>query len=173
MEQIFPSAWQGGKITAHPIEYTKKKFYRGSCMMKKKTFQKIFYWRDFSSKEKAYQACEAWIRHIFADNDAILNQYRFIEKDKVEVQLNYKGTKQYAIIDVNDLSIMEKYVWHASKGPRNTSFYMRTLARKQDTNRHNLFFHSLLYPEYSQIDHIGKYCSQSIINSINRWQWTK
>ena len=150
----FPSDWQGGKIFSNPVPVGKA--YRGSVYIKGRRNTKLFSWSRYESKEHAFQACSAWIHDLCLKNDLILNRYRYINQNQLEVELN-KEKKKYGIIDCNDLPLFEKYTWYSFYHHGN--FYVKTTFRDEENERRTISFHRSLFPEWKEIDHKGMLCN--------------
>lgn len=148
----YPGPWIGGHIPINP-HLESNRYWVGKSVINGKRFYNTFHWgslkkskNNFDTKDEAFSACNQWIREKYEEEDAIKNQYRFINENQVEVKLNLGKTM---IIDRDNIEELEKAIWHVQKG-RNTFYCVtRTYGEKCRSSQ----FHKMI-TDYDIVDHI-------------------
>lgn len=149
--------WFGGKpggTVHHADTHIQVSFSLGPRGQRKYT-TKTFNYNSYGSQEKALQAAEEWRYQTSLANNTVKNLLRIVELPNedpyLEVQLQNDMIMK---CDVDDIELVENSIWTAWKGKGKKCWYARRRPCKK-TNQEYAMFHSLLCPEWEQVDHIN------------------
>ena len=150
----YPTEWMGGHVGRKPRLCEKYQYYDGDLICNKKRFRCQFYWKQYGTKQQAYDECEQWLYKTLLENNRIRNRYRYVSESQVEVLLKYKEEQKIGIIDAEDLPLFQRFSWSASQSCKNGPFYACCTVIGSE-NGQKTRFHRMLHPEWKEIDHIN------------------
>lgn len=135
--------WQGGKLNGNIWEDKEVRSFKFHC----RGHSKRFSWamtdkRSYKSKEEARAAAEKYMLDYNEENDLIRNQWRYMTRDIVEVNLTQGKTM---ITNVKYLPLVESRFWHT---------YDRNTGQLYAYSNPNIQFHRLIIKDAQQVDHI-------------------
>jgi hypothetical protein len=150
----FENNWKGGIMTGSVCLIKQNYIVRFSG--KNKKFNKSFAISCFGCKENAYKAAMEYRDKISDENNLTTNRYRVIVENDYkyyEMQLKNGFIGKF---DEEDLNIvLNGYKWRATKKNICGRYYMTQSGRKGQKYK-SLMFHRLIFPHYTQIDHINR-----------------
>jgi hypothetical protein len=142
--------WKGG-ITAGSLCFIKNAYVVRFQDGTRKTFS-LF---NCETLEDAKQQSEDYRTQTSLEKGLTKNQHRLIECDTDGIYYELKLQEDFIMkLDTKDLKFTQEYSWCAKKGKSSERYYGHQSNRKDGTS-HKLF-HRVLFPEYTQVDHINR-----------------
>lgn len=150
--------WFGGKsagflkINKYNCTVT---FVEGGRQVRRRTVKNFIY-EKYTSKKEAIRQAKEWQERISLEKGLTKNRIRIVypENEDIYLEVKLQGDK-FMKCDVEDIEIVENSIWTAWKGQGKKCWY----ARRRISDRRNqgyAMFHSLLCPDYTQVDHINR-----------------
>jgi len=116
---------------------------------------KSFSTSTFSTLENALKVAKEWREETSLELGLTKNLIRIVENKDEEPYLEVQMQNDLVMkCDIKDLEIVENSIWTAWKPKGKKCWY----ARRRPTNAGQTYamFHTLICPDYSQIDHINR-----------------
>jgi hypothetical protein len=119
----------------------------------KKYTTQTFNYEKHGSQEEAIKAAKKWQKEKSLEMNLTKNCIRIVEDETpyLEVQMQNGMVMK---CDPDDIDIVEGSIWTAWRGKGKKCFYARRRPTK-DGQKYAMF-HTLLCPEYSEVDHINR-----------------
>ena len=112
-----------------------------------KQVQHRFPLKSFGTEAKAIKAAQEFQKEYNRAHNLSKNDYRYLNEGEIEVKLTHKHTM---LVDSDALSLVQRITWCIKSIGRN--FYV---AGQEKGTTGKVYFHRLLLPEASEIDHIN------------------
>jgi len=145
--------WYGGKpagcLYKHDT-YCQVTFTKSSGI-KSKTFN----YKKFPSHTQAIAAAEIWQKQTSDENGLTKNMYRTVQfGDELYLEVLLQNN-HIMMCDLKHLPIVEERIWYAYKSVDKYVYYVKSRDSKKRQQKAKLF-HSRVFPNYTQIDHINR-----------------
>lgn len=151
IQDLTPNTWLGGKPCG--CISSKEGGYQVLINNMGYKYSNWFSISTFGSQENARFAASEWQIEESNKYGLTKNRYRIINDNDdqyLEVELQNNMIMK---CDIADLNIVEKSIWTAWKNKK--VWYVRRRGSKKREQKYSMF-HTLIYPEYKEIDHINR-----------------
>jgi len=150
------SEWAGGKPGGW-CRKDKSGGYQSAMYHEHVHHSRYFSISNYGSDKDAKIGAEKWREELSLKFGKTKNQMRIVKDENGTDYIEVKLQRDDLIMkcDIQDMNLINESIWTAHKGKDKKCWYARRRSSKKKNQKYTMF-HSLICPEYKQVDHINR-----------------